>query len=152
MHQWTGLLLVQVMACRLFGAKPTTELILLYRYLDSWDHVSVKFEFELYHFHTRKCIQYVVCQNCGHCLGLNVLKQLPWLKLTFHTLLNIAFSRPWLFIVLLRSCEYPRDRYGSLQGRFWIYYDLCLAPCTCTSINYYYYYYQAWFVNCDFHH
>ena len=36
------------------------------------------------------------------CLRLNVLRHLPWLKLKLHTLLNIAFLSPWLFIVLSR--------------------------------------------------
>ena len=45
-----------VMACRLFGAKPLTEPMLVYCQLVSWEQISVKFEFEFYHFHTRKCI------------------------------------------------------------------------------------------------
>ena len=43
------------MACRLCGAKPLSEPKLVYCILDSWEHISVKFEFEFYHFHTRKC-------------------------------------------------------------------------------------------------
>ena len=54
MRQWTGPSFVQVMACRLFGAKPLPEPILAYCQLDSWGKKSVKFE--LYHFHSRKCI------------------------------------------------------------------------------------------------
>ena len=34
MHQWTGLALVQVMACRLFGAKPLPEPVLTYSEFD----------------------------------------------------------------------------------------------------------------------
>ena len=34
MRQWTGSALVQVMACRLFGAKPLPEPMLTYRQLD----------------------------------------------------------------------------------------------------------------------
>ena len=55
MRQWTGSSLVQVMACRLFGAKPLPEPMLSYCQLDSWEHISVKFESEFYHFHSRKC-------------------------------------------------------------------------------------------------
>ena len=55
MRRWTGLSLVQVMACRLLGAKPLPEPILAYCQLDSWEHISVKFESEFYHFHSRKC-------------------------------------------------------------------------------------------------
>ena len=55
MRQWTGSSLVQVMACRLFGAKPLPEPMLSYCQLDSWEHISVKYESEFYHFHSRKC-------------------------------------------------------------------------------------------------
>ena len=55
MRQWTGSSLLQVMACRLFGAKPLPEPMLIYCQLDSWEHISVKFESEFYHFHSRKC-------------------------------------------------------------------------------------------------
>ena len=55
MHQWTGPSLVQVMACRLFDTKPLPEPILAYCQLDSWEQISLKFEFEFYSFHTRKC-------------------------------------------------------------------------------------------------
>ena len=44
------------MACRLFGAKPLPEPILVYCQLDSWKQVSVKFEFEFHHLPIRKCI------------------------------------------------------------------------------------------------
>ena len=43
-----GSSLVQVMACRLFGAKPSPEPMLAYCQLDSWLHISVKFELGLY--------------------------------------------------------------------------------------------------------
>ena len=44
--QWTGSALVQVMACRLLGAKPLPEAILVYCQFDSWEQVSVKLESE----------------------------------------------------------------------------------------------------------
>ena len=53
------------MACRLFGAKPLPEPVLVYCQLDSWEQISVKFEFEFYHFHARKCIENVSA-NGGH--------------------------------------------------------------------------------------
>ena len=55
-RQWTGPALVQVLACRLFGAKPLPEPMPVYCRLNSWEQISVKFEWELYHFHSRKCI------------------------------------------------------------------------------------------------
>ena len=38
---WTGALLVQVMACRLVGAKPLSQPVLMYYQLDPWGHTSV---------------------------------------------------------------------------------------------------------------
>ena len=56
MLHWTGSALVHVMAWPLFGAKPLPELMLAYCQLDSWEQISVKFELQFYHFHSRKCI------------------------------------------------------------------------------------------------
>ena len=50
MRQWTSSSLVQIMACRLLGAKPLPEPMLSYCQLD-----SVKYESEFYHFQWRKC-------------------------------------------------------------------------------------------------
>ena len=55
MHQWIGSALVQIMDCRLFDANPLPELMLSYCQFGSWEEISVKFESELYHFHSRKC-------------------------------------------------------------------------------------------------
>ena len=54
--RWTGPSLVQVMSCRIFGAKPLPETMLAYCQLDSWEQISVKFESEFYNFHSSKCI------------------------------------------------------------------------------------------------
>ena len=56
MCQWTGSSLIQLMACRLFGAKPLPEPMLAYCELHAWEQISVKFETEFYHFHLKKCI------------------------------------------------------------------------------------------------
>ena len=52
MRQRTGSALVQIMACRLLGAKPLPEPMQAYCQLDSWEHISPEF----YHFHSRKYI------------------------------------------------------------------------------------------------
>ena len=36
-------------------AKPLSKSMLAYCRLESWEHASVKFESEFYHFHSRKC-------------------------------------------------------------------------------------------------
>ena len=43
MRQWTGPALVQIMACRLFGAKPLSKPMLGYCQLDHQEQTSVKF-------------------------------------------------------------------------------------------------------------
>ena len=55
MCQWSGSALFQVMACRLFDAKPLPKSVLVYCQLDSFEQLSVKFELEFYYFHSRKC-------------------------------------------------------------------------------------------------
>ena len=56
MRQWIGSALVQVMACRLFGAKPLHAPMLGYLQLDPWEQILVKLESKFYHFHSRKFI------------------------------------------------------------------------------------------------
>ena len=56
MRQLIGSALIQVMACRLFGAKPLHEPMLAYCQLDSWENSSLKFKWEFWHFHSIKCI------------------------------------------------------------------------------------------------
>ena len=54
------------MACRLFGAKPFPEPMLVYCQLDSWEQVSVEFERNLIIFIPENAFENVVCQNGGH--------------------------------------------------------------------------------------
>ena len=44
----------QVVACRLFGAKPLPKPMIAYCQLNSWGQILVKFESEFCHFHSRK--------------------------------------------------------------------------------------------------
>ena len=64
MRQWAGSALFQAMACRLFGAKPLPEPMLVYCQLYSWEQISVKFESEFSHFHSRKCIRKCRLSRC----------------------------------------------------------------------------------------
>ena len=59
-RQCTWLSSAQVMACRLFGAKPLPESMLLICQSDPWEQVSVKLEFEFYQFHTEYAFDNVV--------------------------------------------------------------------------------------------
>ena len=56
MRRWTGSAWVQVMACRLFGAKSLPEPMLAYCQLDPYEQSSVKFQSKFKHYHWRKGI------------------------------------------------------------------------------------------------
>ena len=66
MHQWTESTWVQVMACRLFSAKPLPEPILPYCQLDPWKQTPVKFESKYKTFHSWKCTWKCHLGNGGH--------------------------------------------------------------------------------------
>ena len=63
MRQWLMPTLVERMACRLNGAKPS-EPMLGYCQLDSWEQISVKFESKFHHFHSRKCFRNCRLPRC----------------------------------------------------------------------------------------
>ena len=56
MHQGTGSALVQIMACRLDGARPLSKPMPTYGQLDTKEHISIKFYLKFIYFHSRKCI------------------------------------------------------------------------------------------------
>ena len=62
MCPWNIPTLLQIMACRLFGAKPLSEPMLPYCQLDPKEHISVKFYLKCDSFHERKYTQW----NGGH--------------------------------------------------------------------------------------
>ena len=66
MLQWIGSALVQIMACRLFGAKPLPEPMLTYCQLNHWEETSVKSEWKFKTFHSWKCTWKCRLWNGGH--------------------------------------------------------------------------------------
>ena len=66
MCQWIRSALVQVMACRLFGAKPLTDPLLTYCQLDSWEHISVNSNRNSVIFIQETAFEIVVYHNGGH--------------------------------------------------------------------------------------
>ena len=66
MRLWTGSPLVQIMACRLDGAKPLSEPMLPYYQLDPKEHISMKFYLRLKYFHSRKYVRTCRLWNSGH--------------------------------------------------------------------------------------
>ena len=70
MRHWTVLVLVQVMACRLFGAKPLSESTLTQ--LDPLKQIWVKFKSKYKNFHSWKCI-WKCLRNGGYFVQEHVL-------------------------------------------------------------------------------
>ena len=82
-RQWTWSTLVQVMACRLSGAKPLPEPMPPYCQLHSYEHTSVKFESRYKTFHSWKCAWKCRLWNGGHF----VQEEMSW-----HVLLSQWYS------------------------------------------------------------
>ena len=66
MRQWIREALVQIMACRLFGANPLSEPMLEYCYFDPQEQTSVKYSSKYKTFHSQKCILKWLLRNGGH--------------------------------------------------------------------------------------
>ena len=62
MHQWTGSALVQIMVCRLFGAKPLPETVLVYCQLGNFTDIWI----QILKFPSRKCVSKCRLRNGGH--------------------------------------------------------------------------------------
>ena len=66
MCRWAGSALVQIMACRLDGAKPLSEPMLTYCQLDPKEHISMRFHLKFIYSHSRKCVWKCRLRNGGH--------------------------------------------------------------------------------------
>ena len=60
------------MACRLIGAKPLSEPMLEYCWLDPWEQTSVKSLSKFIHFHLRKCIWKCRLEKGGHFISASM--------------------------------------------------------------------------------
>ena len=79
-RHWSGLVLVQIMACRLFGAKQLSKPMLGYCQLDPQEQTSVKFESIYKTFHSRKCNwKYRLPKWQPFCLGEDELILSYWM-------------------------------------------------------------------------
>ena len=72
MHQKTRQSLVQIMAWRLFGAKPLSEPMMAYCQLDPRKHTSLKYYLRIKNFHSGKCIRNYHLRNGGHLVSASV--------------------------------------------------------------------------------
>ena len=81
MRQWIGSALVQIMGCRLFGAEPLSNPVLVYCQFDPWEQISVKFWSCCKTFHSQKCIwKCCLRKKMPFCPGGDELKKCYSLK------------------------------------------------------------------------
>ena len=151
MRQWTGSALVQVMACHLFGAKPFPEPMLAYCQLDSWEQISLKFESEFYHFHSRKCIWNSGLSKWQPFCPMGDELSLKWnllLPTMYHlmielSLMYILHSPVWLTLwgweKMNTIFEMIFSNWFSWFFLFWFRFHLNVFPVVQLSIN------QHWF-------
>ena len=66
MHPQTTSSLVQIMACHLFGAKPLSELMMVYCQLDPKEPISMKFYLKIKSFQSTKYMWKCCLQNGSH--------------------------------------------------------------------------------------
>ena len=64
--------MVQIMACRLIGAKPSSEPMLPYCRLDTQESISVTFYLKFKSFHTRKCVRKCCLENSGQLVSASM--------------------------------------------------------------------------------
>ena len=103
MHQWVGSSLVQVMACRLFGTKPLPVSILSYSQLNSGEQISVRFELEFCHFHSRKFIWTFLLQKTGNFIRGR------WVKIQYFLPKHIQWNiMNMLFATGGHVCPHPK--------------------------------------------
>ena len=62
MRQWIGSALLQIMVCRLFGAKPLSEPMLEYCQFDPWQQASMKFQQKFNTFIHVNAYENIVCE------------------------------------------------------------------------------------------
>ena len=66
MRQKTRPSLVEIMACRLSGAKPLSQPMMTYYQLDPAEHISIKYHLKSISFHSREGIWNYRLRNGGH--------------------------------------------------------------------------------------
>ena len=111
MCRWTGSALVQIMACRLFGAKPLPEPIMTSSQLDALQQTWVKFKTKHKTLHSWKCIWKCRLESVnlltafcpgGRWVNKFVSGHFNWHHITYLTLLSI---KVW--------CHYYLNHYWS---------------------------------------
>ena len=102
--------------------------MLTYCHLDSWEQTSVKFEFELYNFHSRRCAwKRCVPKWWPFCLGLNVLMLFDF-RLMFDDIVcwgYVLIAGDWWIIwhKCFLACGANLSTYWGLKKNSWKYFQ-----------------------------
>ena len=127
--------LVQIMACRLVGAKPLSEPVLECCWLDPWEQTPVKSQSKFVNFHSRKFIRKCRLENGGlfaspsMYVGSMLVAEATGVSIFYSILLHIPqltlypFNKIWnkldiwfLFnLILSLFCFYCRLNIGSIH-------------------------------------
>ena len=148
MHQWTGSAFVQVTACRRFGANPLPEPMLAFCQLDFWEQISVKFEWEFFHFNSRKCFwNYHLSKWQPFFPGGDEVNMIEFPNdivqsiFSIHGSITDATANQWTYdichimswhVYTLRlrqnGCHFTEDNFKCIffNGNFWISYKISL--------------------------
>ena len=108
--------LVQIMACHLFNAKPQSQPTPSYYELYPWEYISVKLEWKYNDFHTRKWIwkcHYVSAKWRPLCLSIYISTNWGWRKrvVIWQTLFSNSFTSMKSCILIHISLKYDTKCY-----------------------------------------
>ena len=92
--------LAQVMTCRLFCSNPITESMLAYYWLDTKEHISMKFYLKLETFYQRKWMWKYHLESVGHFVQMPVSL---WGFVLLHEGFQISPSSLWRYILQNRN-------------------------------------------------
>ena len=113
MRRWTRLALVQIMACRLSGAKPSSKPVLGYCQLEPWEQTPVKCLSKCKTFHSRKCIWKYRLRNGG---PVEMTKHIDaWTNVAAHGMQSIIFVS-WNYPHVVLGMELIRKNDICLDG------------------------------------
>ena len=81
--------MVQIMACRLFGAKPLPEPMLTYCQLDHWERLPMEFESKYKFFIHENAFKAVVCERVA------IFSRGRWIKKDYQLQLSYTYNNHW---------------------------------------------------------
>ena len=116
MRRWTGSAVIQIMACRLDGAKPLSESMMTYYLLDTKEHISEKSYLQSKYFHSRECA-WCRLRNGGHFYQWEMSKstyvtrfEMHYYPIAHYTQFSVQYNALWRRIL----CAYSYHRQFTL--------------------------------------